>query len=315
MFRRWLSGFISKNKEKFGQVFKLGFIAILIAMVALGAIKDRDEKLTDEEKLQTTYKPRETIAKGDKIKKEEYKVHTNVVNQFVDFCNEGKVQEAYNLLTYDCKENLYPTVEKFKEFYCDTYFNQKKTYNLQSWVNKGDKVTYQMRITNDILDAGEYNPDSTYQDYITLVEEEGIKKVCINGFVEQKQINKETVTNEFKVNITKKEVYMDFVEYSMKVTNLTNNVVLLDDMQVTTYSLRLASDNEYTYRPRMNTINYTELLINPGETRKIEIGFNKDYTIDSEDKLIVFARVIKNYKEYIKGIQTYNDFTSIKADV
>ena len=60
------------------------------------------------------------------------KTQTNsleTLDEFINYCNDNKVNEAYNLLSEDCKNQLYPTVEQFKENYYKYIFNINKWYN------------------------------------------------------------------------------------------------------------------------------------------------------------------------------------------
>lgn len=314
MFQKWLSEFYRKNKEKIRLLGKVAFIVLIAVFIFYLAIKNniRQSSMNNNYEPQTTYKPKETIISGNDVAEEKYQEDSKIVKEFVEYCNNGKTEEAYNLLTDGCKQNLYPTLEDFKQKYCDRYFNTKKEYSLQSWIKKGNNVTYQMRIMEDIISSGQYQSGGTYQDYITVLEEE--KKVNINGYIGKKEINKNTNLEGLNIDIVKVEVYMDYEEYTLKVTNNTQNVVMLDSMKNPTYTLRLvASGNSYPVR--IKSISYTELIVNPDEEREMKIQFNKGYSSESNANSIMFSQIVRNYNDFMNNQAEYNDFKTVKAEI
>lgn len=317
MFRKWLSGYYRRNKEKIELLMKVLVIVAFVVFIMSFIFKNSSNKQTNinEDISQTTYKPKETIISGSDIKEERYEEDSNIIKLFVEYCNNGNVQEAYNILTDECKENLYPTLDKFKQKYCDRYFSEKREYSLQSWVNNGIYTTYQMRITNDILSTGIYQDGEAYQDYITIVNNGESEKININGYVGRNQIYKTTELEEINVVAERVDIYAEYEEYTIEVTNNTNNIIMLDSMQNPAYTLRISSDGDKNYAVRLNSINYSKLLVNPGETRKIKMEFSKKYGNSSVSKQIVFSKVVKNYNEFINNKSEYNDFTEIKVKV
>ena len=57
-----------------------------------------------------------------------------ILYNFMEECNEGNAETAYNLLSTDCKEEMFPNIEEFKNKYVNTIFNTKKTYDVQPWI-------------------------------------------------------------------------------------------------------------------------------------------------------------------------------------
>ena len=315
MFRRWFSGVKSRNKGKIELTIKMILIALVIMLLVYTMFSNNEKTSVNNEKAQTIYKPQETIISGSNIKEEEYKEDTNLVDIFVQYCNEGKVSQAYDILTDECKENLYPTLQDFKQKYCDKYFPEKKDYNLQSWVNRDNKTIYQMRITQDILSLGEYQSSGIYQDYITIVESDNNKKININGFIERKEINKNSNFEGIEIKVNKVDVYMDYEEYSLDLTNNTQNAIMLDSMVNPRYTLKIVSSDNNTFPVMLNSISYIKLIVNPEENKQIKIQFSKKYTNSSNLKYIEFSKIVKNYNEFIKNQTDYNDFISMKAEL
>ncbi len=317
MFRRWLSDFITKNKEKIEQVIKVCLVAgLVIFMVYLFfANRGKENNNSSSSQKQDLYEPQETIISGSDISDEQYEENSNIVNTFIQYCNEGKVNEAYSLLTNECKENLYHNVEDFQEEYCNRYFNTKKSFNLQAWIKKDNCTTYQIRILDDILSSGKYEGGNVYQDYITIVKDGDNEKININGYIGKESINKTAEKDGIIINVLEVNRYMNFEEYTIEVTNNTENVIILDSMKNPTSTLVLVSNNNSGYSVILNSISYIELIVNPKENRQMKIQFNKKYSSETDVNKIIFSEVAKNYNEFIKDKTNYNDFTTIEVNL
>ncbi len=129
------------------------FLLILINTIGNILKNQPDNKnLNSSNSLVTTiYDVNYSVVSGDKISEKTSKETNTIIDNFIKYCNEGNTQEAYNLLTDDCKEELFPTLEIFINNYYNNIFTTYKIYNLQSWITSGNSYTYKVRILNDIL--------------------------------------------------------------------------------------------------------------------------------------------------------------------
>ena len=111
----------------------------------------------------------------------------NVIDDFFDFCNRKDYEKAYDLLTEECKKEMYPNLDDFVENYCKRVFeNNKKTASVQLWRDN----TYKIEINEDIIATGKYDKSQSKQDYITVKEVADDKyKLNINGYVGREEIN------------------------------------------------------------------------------------------------------------------------------
>ena len=92
------------------------------------------------------------VAGGDNLRGEKAIEVSSVISTFIDNCNNRKIEEAYNLLTDDCKQELYPTLETFKNNYVRRLFSIKKLYNIQLWMAE-EGYTYRVELRNDVLSS------------------------------------------------------------------------------------------------------------------------------------------------------------------
>lgn len=314
MFRRWLSAFFKNNKEKIVKVLKV-FIPIILVGIAIISVFPKSESQTNKSNsTNTLYTPTETVISGSDISEKEFEKEDDLVRSFVDFCNEGNVEEAYNLLTNECKEKLYPTIEKFKTNYYSKIFNEQKEYNLQSWISTGDYNTYRVRYLSDLLATGNYQEAEKTDDYITIVTSGNEKKLNINGYIKTAKLNKTTKTDEIEAEVTSVDIYMDYVIYYMKIENLTDKEILLDSLQ-NIYTLKLIGTNEAAYKVDATNLKSIDLKIVSGGEKDIKLKFIKQYGSDIEGRKIEFSKAILDYKEFSKDKSNYKDFVEIYIDL
>ena len=149
---------------------------------------------------------------------------------------------------------------------------------------------------------------------ITIVNDGDNQKININGYICKEIINKTNEKDGIVINVLEVNKYVDFEEYTLEVTNNTEKVIILDNMQNSMNSLRLVVNNNNSYPVILNSISYTELIVNPEENRQMKIQFDKKYSSEMEANSIVFSKVAKDYNEFIKNTANYNDFTTIEVN-
>lgn len=317
MFRRWLSNFFRNNKEKiynFAKVFGILLLVGIAFAYSFGKKLEKDNS-KNENKETSVYRPSETIISGSNIDKEEYKKEENLVKTFVDYCNNKKIEDAYNLLTDECKEKIYPNVETFKKNYYDTIFTQNRECNLQSWVSEGDYNTYKVTFIQDIMATGNYDDVKKFEDYITIVTKDSEQKINVNGYIKSKEINKTTKIEDLEVVAKSVDVYMNSVKYYLEASNLGQNTILLDNLN-NIMNIRLVGSNDAEYKIDNINLSLVDLVIYKNtQNKKIEIKFKKQYGSSVEGKEIKFKKAIFDREEYLKNIDTYNDYKEVAVEL
>lgn len=315
MFKVKISNFIKKNKDKISDLgMKLIIVAIVIfiATIMLSSMGRNDEEQVKNKK--EIFTPKETIIKGKEITEEQYTVDNDLVKQFMQYCNQGKVNEAYELISDDCKNNLYKTIEVFKETYYNQVFKEKREYNLQSWISTNNYTVYKIRYTTNMLATGKYEEGNTFQDYITLIKNAASPKISIGNFVLAEEYNKETETKEIKARVIKKVVYIEDEEYEIEIRNKTQNTILLDNLN-SSYNIKLLDKSATTYSAYINKIFEQDMKIIPEETKRIVIRFKKSCSSDKTSEYIQFSKVIRNYDDYIKNVGEYTGMFNLRIKV
>lgn len=235
----------------------------------------------------------------------------NTLDSFINLCNTGKIQEAYNLLSDECKEEMYQTVNKFKEYYYDSYFEGKtKNVKIENWVGN----TYMVKINEDALSTGKYGIENTLQDYITIVKDKEEKeKLNINNYIGRTTFNQTQTSYNVQIKLLQKDSYMDYEYYTIEALNNTENTIALGDQQnlEATY---LLDKNEMKYNGVMTELSQAQLIVPSKSMKKIKIKYFNRYSSTRKITNLIFPKIIYNYNRY-KEVEDYNNYIAIKFDL
>lgn len=234
----------------------------------------------------------ESVITGDKLTDGQIDSIDNIEN-FVSYCNNGEIEQAYSLLSSECKEELYPTIEDFTELYYNKVFNgEKKNISVENWSNN----IYKVEIAGDFLSTGKFDENDIQEDYITIVLENNENyKLNINGFLSKEILENKTASNH-DVTITAVEVntYMDYQTYTFNIKNSSENAILLDDRSNIS-SMYLEDENGMKYSSYTHELSDSQLKVLPQTEKNITIKYYNKFTTGREMKKIVFSRLILNY--------------------
>ena len=284
----------------------IAIIFIIIAIHVLNdlTIKNNEEKRNASKNIVTEkdYKenPDISVTIPDTKVQEEKEL---IVDQFIRYCNSGEIENAYNLLSKDCKNELYPTIERFKQIYINSVFNTTKLYSKEIYVGN----IYKVKLYEDILSTGNVS-SSVVEDYYVIVKEDNNVKLNIGGYFGNVDVNKNYNDNNLTINILSKKVFKEYEEYKIEVQNKTNNEIMLDGMNDTKSTYLQGKENvKYYALIHENTEN--DLSV-PAKVKKIiTIRFNKSLTKSNvNEKGIVFSNIILNNKESNKSTNIQIDF-------
>lgn len=291
----------------------IGIIALIIIVIqVLNGIAEKQNEakakniinnVNSSTDLQSTTISQSNVSSltGDKVQND--KKNTDIIKQFVKYCNEGQIEKAYNMLTDECKTLLYPSLERFKTSYYDRIFNIDRMYTLKNWYTTSLFDTYYIKYTEDVLASGNVQSKNNLSDYITIVNNKSDKCLNINSYVGSTQVNSKKNINGVTIKIDKIYMYMDYTILNIKVKNGTNNTISIDTKE----------DTEATYIYDTNKIRYTAFLNENSEAelqirRNMEVGinikFNKLYNPERRDILgLCLKDVVLNYDNYAQGIE------------
>lgn len=246
--------------------------------------QDKIQEQTNNTKLETN----KSVVTGEEKSPETLSKDTTVIDKFINFCNNKKIEEAYNLLTDECKQEMYDTLEKFEQAYYNEIFKgENKTCIVENWINN----TYKVKITEDMLATGKSSNKNSIQDYITVEE----NKLNINNYIGHKEINEITNKDNIQMEVLSKDTYMEYEKYTIKVTNNTNMQMLLDG-GTNVESLYLQDSKGSTYSAYTHELTKPMLSLSSGETKEVTIKFYSSYISTKKIENIIFSDLLL-YKE------------------
>ena len=230
----------------------------------------------------------QSVVTGENVSSNQLKTQTGVIDQFISYCNEKNLQEAYDLLTDECKEQIYNSLDVFEQLYYNDVFNgETKTATVENWV--GD--TYRVRIVDNLLAIGKSNDGYAKQDYITVKKVEDDYKLNINNYIGYTEIEKTTEQDNIIIEIIGKNTFMDYEEYNIKVTNNTDNDIKIDGRS-DVRSLYIEDSRGSTYSYYNHELTDPMLSVQSGHTNELSIKFYSSYTSTKKIEYMVFSDVV-----------------------
>lgn len=225
---------------------------------------------------------------------EENQTEIEVIDQFIEYCNNQDLESAYGLLTDECKQEMYPTIENFRISYYQSIFNNtRKNVVVENWINEIYKVDF----NEDFLSTGKYSKENTIQDYITVVEKDDGYKLNINRYIGRQEIHQSAEDKNIQIEVEYTDIYMDYQYYKINVHNQSENTILLDD-GINIKAMYIEDENGIQYSAYTHELNEGQLMVSPRETKELEIRYYSKYSSEKQIDKVVFSRMILDNDSY-----------------
>lgn len=281
-------------------------ILIIIAVISLVQILDKyyKNKAKDESSSAnsstTTYNTNNySIITKENINETTSEKSADLIKDFFDYCNNGDIEEAYNMLSEECKNELYTTVNVFKEKYYNLIFTEKRSYDSILWINTNTRNTYRVEIMSDLLATGKKD-SMPIEEYYTIINEDGKYKLNINRFIGKEEINVTKNQSDINITIISKKMYIDYETYEVRVENKSGSKLIFNTKE-DAKSIYLQDENELKSIAFLNEIADNELEIPVGGIRTLKIKFNRGYKPKIDILKIVFQDInINGQKETLE---------------
>lgn len=266
---------------------------------------------------QTQNKPEETVVVGGNVTKDEQVKNENIIEQFFIYCNQHKIQQAYDLLTDECKEVVFfGDIQNFEKNYVNKIFTTAKIYNLQSWMNTYAN-TYRIRILEDILSTGKSEAsENTIEDYYTIVPQQNQYKLNINGYIGRIALGRMQEQDGLTITLRYKDMFKEYETYQIECKNTTSNSIALDSKEKLDATYLIGSNDSH-YTAFTYEIEDTRLVIPPRTTKNISIRFNKIYSNQVVMRRMELSDIILNYETYenTQDKKTYENRTRMSIEL
>lgn len=154
--RREIRLFLIRNGKLLLQIIGIILFAILIIQTLNNEAKENkanqeNNKLIHEEKKEV----------NKKIKQDK-----KIIEEFINCCNDEKIEDAYKMISDYCIKEKYPTIKDFKEKYINQIFDIKICEYEISKIND----IYLVELTQNFLETG--TKESLKQTKIQIIEGE-----------------------------------------------------------------------------------------------------------------------------------------------
>lgn len=284
---------IRKFLKKYGKiVFIVLFIWLIIFLFNM-YLRNRPQELV----ASNTYNPDEPVIDyGGSIPQQEREPVNEALENYLTFCKNKEYENAFNMLTVDCKNFLYNNnLENFKQ-YVDNIFTTYNSYSYnQNYSNIDNKYVYDVSILNsDILSTGTTGGYDKYTEKITIIDEDGTKKISNQGYIDNEDIGIEAEDDYLKIKVKSKDMSYSRVGYNLEITNKTDKTIVIADNKAS----KEITLNINDYFQNANNTEILNAVLLPGETREYQYIFDKFYDSNKEDKELNF--------NYIRVLQDYN---------
>ncbi|MCR5186102.1 MAG: hypothetical protein K6D97_03175 [Clostridia bacterium] len=264
-----------------------------------------------EPTAQTSYTPSVSVIDSTAVPKKEHTEITDLINEYVTYCNNNDFDKAYNMLSSDCRRFSFNN--DFDEFRKHLYrlMPTAREYSVQSYSNpEKDIYIYQVNYFNDMLASGLTN--STYRyttEKMTFKEDnKGNYEMSVGDFYNVKY-PKAVAENEYlKVEVTTQVQKYEEEIYTVKIKNRNydNFAVISDLTEGNEILLQLPNETRNCNR------NY-EVILGPGEEQTFELNFSKFVDDKKESKSITFSD-IRMMKDYQTASKSYEEIENDKVN-
>ena len=302
-FFRWYN----ENREVFFIIIAIIVFFLLIIQVLNSIVSRQEEEKRNSMTQQNitvnntiNSEPNTSVITGEEITRSEATIAANAIKQFVNYCNNRQIENAYNMLTEECKTLIYPSLESFTENYYNRIFYINRMYSLENWYDDADLYTYYIKYTEDVLASGNLNSEDNKGDYITVVIDEEGYKLNISSYVGRRIIDQQESARGVNIKINWIDMYMDYAIANISAQNNTGGTICIDakDGSYTTY---MYDENNVKYNSLLHENAEEQLMVRKNLTNTINIKFNKMYNTNREIMGIIFSNIITNYDEYRAG--------------
>lgn len=307
--------YINQNRKKI--ILYVGIVAGIIILIqvlnaaAKQSLESRKKNALDFNTLKSenAYQPNKTILSDEYVEEKSSNKNEEIIDKFIKYCMNGEIQSAYEMLTDDCKDSLYQTIEIFND-YCKNIYDKKSNYNIQSWSTDANRYTYKVRYTADMLSTGTVDTN-VMEEYITIEEKNGQAKLNISSYIGRDTIEKETTSKDITYKIDYVDSYIDKEIYTLSVTNKTQNTVLLDTLKNSNNIKLIGSNEKSGYQAYINELTRTDVTIPSENTKKVKITFGKDYNPERQAKHLVISQIVLNKEKYYENPDDENNKDSV----
>lgn len=235
----------------------------------------------------STYTSNNSAVSGSSVNKKILNETQSLLDVFYGYCNKKDLASAYDMLTDECKELIYPSLNIFeKNYYNNVFKGYTKAYSFENWYND----TYYVKISDNALATGKVDNIDVKYDYVTINN----NKLNISSYLGRTNLNKESTQHNVNIMVNYKDVFMDYEIYNVTVKNSTGNTISLTDISDSS-AINLMDSNNIKYGIYNHELVSGELIVENNYKRKFNLKFYSSYVSSKRIKSIEFNKIKLNY--------------------
>lgn len=237
---------------------------------------------------------------------------TQLIDKFLEYCNNNQISEAYSLLTDDCKSIIYPTQESFYNNYYKRIFSVKRKHDyLKYGSNYGN--TYKVIYKCDPLTTGKTGSNNEgIIDYFTVVKKDEEYKLNISELINSEKMDVKKSNEYLDAEVVEKDTYINYEIYTVKIKNNTLVDMILGET-TSNLDIFLEDKNKNKFLINIDEQTQKDLTINDKKESTIKLKFDRKYDDKNEkkDKLVFSNIKLVNRLYYDNTIQEKQEDGSI----
>ena len=239
----------------------------------------------------------------------------NTMKLFVNYCNNGDGENAFNLITEECKTALkYYDAKTFKEYYIDLRFAEPQEYSISRVSQDGNTVLCKVTFNGDMLATGGAKFTANDEYYTFVKQDDGSYKINVNNYIYGENKNTRYVFDDIDVKIDTIDTYSRYVEITMELQNNSDKTIAFTGYEEDN-SVYLINEEELVYSSMKSEFDEGDILVQPGSVKKVTVRFNKVYSASNKPTKMIFSKVILDYQDYLDthNRTSYSNYTSIQV--
>lgn len=257
--------------------------------------------------IDTNYKPHEAVMENGEVPENLQSPIEELIGKFVEYCNNKDYESAYNLLSDDCKNNIYSDMELFKK-YVDSIFDTKKIYNIQNFSNKENVYIYTVNILDDILATGLSNneDENVYSEKYVIINQNGELKLSIRQYIGRENLTYMYEDDYMKIKIESVDKKYDNITYNISIANKSENYIVYSDY---TADYEISLDTSEGLKRKADEV-LEPVIVAEGETKTFNLKYTIFFDANTEinGMLFDYIRIYKDKESYENGEKTIDDF-------
>lgn len=235
------------------------------------------------------------------------------IQKFINFCNSREINNAYEMLTDDCKEFIFSNNKNnFNNDYINKIFVKQMSYNSTKVENSNDYCeVYAVNFFEDPINKGIIDESNSKNDYITVVEDGNTYKLNVLGFIKKEILNASAKNNYVEVKVLSRLIFFNYEVYNFNIKNDILVDITLDNMEDNSKTY-IQDYNEDKFKIMNEQYTAETAKVSNGKEKNISLRFNRKYTAN-KNKItkIVFSRIsVLNRNYYQEVYDDTNNTTS-----